>query len=533
MTDQILAEDKNSILFASRASQLIQDKKLNDALSLCEAGVRQFPFYSPGHYILGLCYEALGKEEDAKNEFERTLVYDPSHHKAMRKLSNFYSKTGLDQLSNELLIKEALYSPLNPEIISILKEKNIYDQLNPADEVIQDVIEEVTTEVEIEKEINMADESIESIEEIEEPVIDEKLPEQEQPSEEASIEKDTFDQQEELIQEEEVVQEEPALKEETATPEEEENATIDDLDPLAGEDLDEDDELIIDNPKSSFDDDMMDEIEEEEDFSPLMQGYLESEEADDDEDEDQWMEVENLLDNDDDKISESDVDPVPDGPKDETEMLLEQLSSDDHINLEAAVVDPYDNIDLTTDVDKKVLDPDDLDTLDLAAAVNDPLEKKEEIALQETTDEFSDEDGETIGDIISEFSQEEKSILEHETEFEDEETIADSDEAPVMEEIEEYVSEDIQNSDEIYASDNETITADEQDDTSDDTDEEVTISDMLENPNLVTPTFGEILIAQHKFSEARHVFVELAKKEPENTRFMKKIQFLDKFLEAQ
>ena len=69
--------------------------------------------------------------------------------------------------------------------------------------------------------------------------------------------------------------------------------------------------------------------------------------------------------------------------------------------------------------------------------------------------------------------------------------------------------------------------------TSEELDNEVTIGDMLKNPNLVTPTFGEILIAQHKFSEARHVFVELSKKEPENTRFMKKIEFLDKFLQAE
>ena len=55
----------------------------------------------------------------------------------------------------------------------------------------------------------------------------------------------------------------------------------------------------------------------------------------------------------------------------------------------------------------------------------------------------------------------------------------------------------------------------------------------MENPNLVTPTFGEILVSQRKFSEARHIFVELLKREPDNERFQKKVQFLDKFLAAQ
>ena len=64
-------------------------------------------------------------------------------------------------------------------------------------------------------------------------------------------------------------------------------------------------------------------------------------------------------------------------------------------------------------------------------------------------------------------------------------------------------------------------------------DEAVTIEYLNNNPNLITPTFGEILISQQKFQQARHVFAELVKKEPGNERFVKKIQFLDRFIKTQ
>ena len=355
MTDQSAKQNKDAILFASKASQLIQVRKFEEALNLCETGVRIFPFYSPGHYILGLCYEALGKHEDAKNEFERTLVYDPSHNKAMRKLSEFYRQSGLDQLANELLVKEALYSPLDPEIINILKDNDLYNQLNPEIDIQAEDVAESIPDIQIENELASEDEGIQSIEEIE----------------------DTEEAESQTPELATIAGEEQADETEN-TFAEDESAPIDNLDPLA----ESDDEMIIDNARSdAYDDDFADknhDINDSDDFSPLMQGYLSKEE--DEDDEDQWMEVENLLDNEE-EMSEADVDPVPEGPKGETDMLLEQLSSDedDDIDLEAGVIDPYDHIDLTSEVDRNKIAADELSGDDLTAGVADPLEKKEEI----------------------------------------------------------------------------------------------------------------------------------------------------------
>jgi len=63
-------------------------------------------------------------------------------------------------------------------------------------------------------------------------------------------------------------------------------------------------------------------------------------------------------------------------------------------------------------------------------------------------------------------------------------------------------------------------------------DEHVDIEDILSNPSLLTPTFGEILIAQRKFDDARQVFLELSKRQPDDERIKKKIIFLEKIVAA-
>ena len=64
MAGKTAKSQEDLILFARNASNLLQEKKVDKAINICESGVREFPFYAPGHYILGLCYDSLGKKDD-------------------------------------------------------------------------------------------------------------------------------------------------------------------------------------------------------------------------------------------------------------------------------------------------------------------------------------------------------------------------------------------------------------------------------------------------------------------------------------
>lgn len=441
--------ENDFILFASTASHLLAEKKVDKALKICEAGVREFPFYAPGHYILALCYDSLGKKDDAKNEFERVLIFDPSHNTAMRKLSEIYSRNGLNQVANELLVKEALYSPLNLEIIDILKEKNLYDSLCPIKEMEMPDEDSVDTEYqEPAEEFDIVSESIEDEDEefYMEPIHEE-------------AETEDFIVKPELQESEET----PDILPEDTTISDAENASaFANLDPLAGSeerDIEDFEGDLSQAEVSEISDAAMRKDSPEETKYKSFNNRSESSSrySDDDEeiDENEWLEVENLLiDESYDHLDSSGKDtyssvlPQSEMLRNDTELLLEELKSAEAESDEA---------------DTAIYDTNEETVLDDQVAAIDLSDKT------------------LTGDI-------------------EEDNFVDEDKNSELYDVEEG---------------------------------EVTIKDMMENPNLVTPTFGEILIAQHKFSEARHVFLQLKKREPENPRFEKKINFLNKFLEAQ
>jgi len=451
MSEKSSSMGKDFILFASKASRLIESDKTDQALNLCEAGVRSFPFYAPGHYVLGLCYQAMDKKDEAKNEFERALVFDPAHSKAMRKLSEFYQGSGLLQIADEWLVKEALYNPLDQSLINILKEKNLYDQLTPGNNGANDVVEENALVLEEEAEPILPEDI--------EPVTDE-IPQNEETATDVEAPAQ--------------VKDETPIKEENENDkilveEKEEPGLIDNLDPLADNDILQKDQSndLKEEPKP-VDKDLNQFANMEDDFSTIMDGYFDTdEESAQESSDDEWIEVENLLIDEEETsthaavtdeaetgVDEMNEELTESETRDETELLLEQLSdleTEEKVVEEKAEVLP----------ENEILSPQEM------ANEPEPVEEPEESIIPPIPD--------TVPEPVIETSK-----------------------------LSELNPE-----------------------------EEVTIQDLMENPNLVTPTFGEILVSQRKFSEARHIFMELLKREPDNLRFLKKVQFLDKFIATQ
>lgn len=486
MSQQNTLMDKEFILFAIKASRLMNEGKLPNALNLGEAGVKRFPSYAPGHFILGLCYEANNQTEEAKNEFERTLVFDPGHTKARQKLVKHYEANGLQEMANECLIEAAYYNPLNQELIEDIKSKGLYDRLKSVADVKEKMPLPDAASTPMDPEVDIKEET--------------------EPEPLSEHETDTVDLTEDPTEKSSKTEPEPE-EEKPAEPEiaadksdqpEEELPAIEKLDPLSAnvqpdeKDLDEDDS---DKPRRQ---DLSQYANLEDDFSTIMEGYFDKEEAKPEKQEsdtDDWIEVENLLldeefsaeeenPDEEDLIQDEsyrEIDPMSEETQDETELLLEQLSSSDvegelEDNIDDEIADtPEKREELfeNADSDDTILVVDDLDNQNYHEHIEETGKEEEEQPPQEPAREE-----------------------EKETGFKFKELKRDSVDTSSLE-------------------------------------EEVTIKDLMENPNLVTPTFGEILIAQRKFSEARHVFLELSKRDPENTRIQKKIQFLDKFLEVQ
>jgi tetratricopeptide (TPR) repeat protein len=57
--------------FAERAVELLENGHTAAALSLCLGGTIAFPDYATGHWVLGRCYEMMGKIQEAASQYRQ------------------------------------------------------------------------------------------------------------------------------------------------------------------------------------------------------------------------------------------------------------------------------------------------------------------------------------------------------------------------------------------------------------------------------------------------------------------------------
>lgn len=123
----ILEEEGKAILFARWASILYNGGDIEEAVKICENGLKQFPTYAQAHFILAKCYQKKEMIEEARSEFERVLRYDPNHLNAIKELMKIFQQNGLDDIYKEYLLKLFTLDPLNAEVIEEVKKIGKYE----------------------------------------------------------------------------------------------------------------------------------------------------------------------------------------------------------------------------------------------------------------------------------------------------------------------------------------------------------------------------------------------------------------------
>ena len=63
--------------FARRASERIEAGDTAEAARLCMEGIAEYPWYATGVYVLGRCYEELGRTAEAILEYRRAVALLP------------------------------------------------------------------------------------------------------------------------------------------------------------------------------------------------------------------------------------------------------------------------------------------------------------------------------------------------------------------------------------------------------------------------------------------------------------------------
>jgi hypothetical protein len=144
------------ILFAHLASNLLISGNIDEAIKICERGLKKFPTYAQAHYILARCYIRKKLNDEARAELERVLHYDPNHIKAIRDLAGIYFTNEFQDLYKEYLIQLFTLDPVNENVIHEAKKLGEYKlwsaEPGPASPVNSAVQPEISSEGNDEKE---------------------------------------------------------------------------------------------------------------------------------------------------------------------------------------------------------------------------------------------------------------------------------------------------------------------------------------------------------------------------------------------
>ncbi len=514
--------DSTSVLFAHKAAGLLKEARVQEARALCEQGIKRFPLYAQGHFIMARCYQAVGLTDDAKAEFERTLLYDPSHIQAKKALAYFYYKEKMRSTGNKLLLDYALYDPLNDELNKFLKEEKLFQKLYPSIQLKQSSVEELEFR-EIQEEADR--EETFDIEEKSEPeIIIADETEEEEIKPDAEVEPSV---REVLLDESQTIEEENSETEEALSVEDEEKL----LPALEGELL-QDNEL---HREAGQEEPAVEDVENiadrQEEQAVVSEGLNEQE----------LIEMPmNTEENAEEPLREEisdeppEEEPVSSENMEDTKVDLSQFDNtqDDFSTVMNDLFQPEGIVE-----DEKIVEIEPVNEVE-----NEPEQMAEERPILDTTIIFRDDDQqkaseEELKEIPSETFNPLPSIeddLQSDDEMkriEEEIDALDNTEVEV-EEVTEIAEKEIQPEVEKAA-----VNGEKKEDIEYDAaqaarldDESVNIEEIMENPSLLTPTFGEILIAQKKFEDAHKIFEELLRKDPDNPRLQRKINFLDKIL---
>lgn len=117
-----LKNNPDSILFARLADVYLQTDNVDEAIKLCEEGIKKHPYYATGHFVLGKCYMANKLYEQAEKEFKRVLLFDPKFLAAHKYYGDLMREIGWQNTCEMSYRKILQIDPLDEVALNTVKE---------------------------------------------------------------------------------------------------------------------------------------------------------------------------------------------------------------------------------------------------------------------------------------------------------------------------------------------------------------------------------------------------------------------------
>jgi tetratricopeptide (TPR) repeat protein len=118
----LLQQNPNSLTFGRVAEALMQQGRLDEAIQLCEEGIRRHPYYVTGHMVLGKCYLQKKLFDQAEKEFKRVLLFDPKYLAAHKHYGDLMREIGWDNTCEMSYRKIMQIDPLDKAVKALVEE---------------------------------------------------------------------------------------------------------------------------------------------------------------------------------------------------------------------------------------------------------------------------------------------------------------------------------------------------------------------------------------------------------------------------
>jgi tetratricopeptide (TPR) repeat protein len=114
--ERIFKKNPTSIVFARLADELFGQGDLRNAIEVCRKGLKYRPSYTTGHVVLGKCYLALDRLEEARQEFHKVLHLDSNHPAAIWHLACIERDLGWTEASQGHFKQALALDPFNEAV---------------------------------------------------------------------------------------------------------------------------------------------------------------------------------------------------------------------------------------------------------------------------------------------------------------------------------------------------------------------------------------------------------------------------------
>lgn len=120
--ERYIQDHPDSLMFARLADAYLDVKRVDDAIQLCEDGIKKHPYYATGHFILAKGYMANSLFEQAEKEFKRVLLFDPKYLGAHKLYGDLMREIGWENTYQLSYKKIMQFDPLEDVAKDVVTE---------------------------------------------------------------------------------------------------------------------------------------------------------------------------------------------------------------------------------------------------------------------------------------------------------------------------------------------------------------------------------------------------------------------------